>query len=218
MHKKATVDLIKYGWFFILVLFIVYVILLLFLTWPVSNWRENSFAVLGSVGDSFGVLTAFFSGLAFWLALHLFKQQKEEFSRLIDQSIYTARVQRAQLQPHLSFKVRAESNNKLLIIISNDGNGFLRDPYIEANGSHIKADGSFSRTETKRIVFVFEGDTAINWEGPFMDGDWYESRVFFHYKDITDYGVGISLFLTKYTSTNKVVVGHEKTEFYDSVL
>ncbi|RBP48405.1 hypothetical protein [Arenicella xantha] len=213
--RKKIIDLVKYGWVLVLVLFVAYTVILLLLTWPITKWHQNSFSVLGSVGDSFGALTALFTGLAFWLALHLFKQQKEEFSRLIDQSVYTARVQRAQLQPHLSFEITNVSS-RLVLTVSNDGNGFLRDPEIKVNDQSFKPDESRLRANKKKMHFLLEGNSEISWEGPFIDGDMWESRVYFFYTDITDYDVGAILYLTKIVQTDEVALSVGKIVFYDA--
>ena len=51
------------GLYVIVGIFVIYFILLLFLTWPISKFSISNSGVLG---DSFGILTALFSGLAFW--------------------------------------------------------------------------------------------------------------------------------------------------------
>jgi len=73
-----------------------YSFLIIFLTWPIE---EYSIAKAAAFGDSFGILTAWFSGMAFCLAAYLLYLQKKEFSKLLSHSITMSRIERAQYQP-----------------------------------------------------------------------------------------------------------------------
>ena len=66
---------IKYSAAGILLAFVLYALMLVFVTWPVSEW---SLEKAGSFGDSFGVLTSVFTGLAFVGLMSTVFLQREE--------------------------------------------------------------------------------------------------------------------------------------------
>ncbi len=61
----------------VLSIVIIYAGLLLFITWPISEWSINKSGVFG---DSFGVLTSLFSGLAFAGLIITIIMQKDELA------------------------------------------------------------------------------------------------------------------------------------------
>lgn len=79
MSHQDKLDKIKYTLIFMCVpvIFIIYASTLMYLTWPISELSVNK---SGSFGDSFGVLTALFSGLAFSGMLITILLQRKELS------------------------------------------------------------------------------------------------------------------------------------------
>ena len=97
----------------IVVVFTLYLSLLLYVTWPISEWSINKAGVLG---DSFNVLTSLFSGLAFagliWtiiLQRNDLKLQQEQLSLQLKEMKDSkkemesqTRIQRAQFHAEVS--------------------------------------------------------------------------------------------------------------------
>ena len=93
------------GWIVVTSVFVLYLVCIILLVLPVESLLNLSIEKLGALGDAFGLLTALFSGLAFWVALFLLREQKEEFKKLVETSNYTALIQRGQLQPQFKASI-----------------------------------------------------------------------------------------------------------------
>lgn len=94
----------KYWWVWVIILPTIlvgsYLAFILWRTWPIE---EYSIAKAGTLGDSFGILTAWFSGMAFCAAVYLLHRQKVEFDRLVEHSVKIANIERVSFQPNLEF-------------------------------------------------------------------------------------------------------------------
>jgi len=68
---------LRYSFLIVFFIFLIYLTVLIVLTWPIS---ELSIGKSGVFGDSFGALTALFTGLAFAGTLRTIQMQNEELS------------------------------------------------------------------------------------------------------------------------------------------
>ena len=80
----------------VLTVFITYFCIVVFSIWPID---EVSIQNIGMLGDSFGLLTSLFSGLALGAAIYLLYVQKSEFNNIRRHSLMMARIERANFQP-----------------------------------------------------------------------------------------------------------------------
>lgn len=87
---------IFYSFWVITISFVAYALVIIWLTWPVS---EYSMTKAGLFGDSFGLLTSFFSALAFlgMIATILLQKEELELQRIEIAKSAVAQEQSAQL-------------------------------------------------------------------------------------------------------------------------
>ncbi len=89
---------------------------------PIEVYSISNSALLG---DSFGIVTSWFSGMAFCAAIYLILVQRREFKGLRDHGTMMARIERASFQPFfkISGNFRSEGKHrddrKLIISIEN---------------------------------------------------------------------------------------------------
>jgi hypothetical protein len=91
---------VKCGWLWVGLIFVIYLFASWLATKPVTSFSGMSFEKLAQIGDSFGALTALFSGLAFWAAIYILIQQKNEFKSFSKRSIENALMERSHLWPN----------------------------------------------------------------------------------------------------------------------
>jgi len=141
---------------------IVYAVILLWLTWPISEYSINKSGVFG---DSFGLLTALFSGLAFSGVIITILLQKEELklqrqelsnSRIEFEKMATANDKSAKLSALstllLEYKSQIEKNDETIESgLSVTNNGFDPTLYLEENADLINRK-TIIRNEIEKML------------------------------------------------------------------
>ena len=181
---------IQHGWLVILSVFIIYSLFIILASYPVTNVWNQSINTIGSLGDSFGVLTAFFSALAVWIASSVLVIQEREFKNLKKLQKYGVDVQRAALQPNFILKYKESGRVDIESVVyrqstvslsSTNGNPFFN--------THAKSNINLNKDESKQLYHPIvstrkEGD-ILNIQIRGSDQLNSGSRIFVYYTDIT---------------------------------
>lgn len=183
----------------VLLLFSVYVVGIIFFTWPITAFYGFSLEKLASFGDSFGALTALFSGLAFWVALHLLNEQKNEFSKLVKQTEYSANIQRSQIQPQFSISITEsyKTPEDTLVSFENQNKCFFQSPELSHGNVSFRPHRTSATVGSyqDKVVFILSNVKLTG--GSFMDGEIEEGVLVLSYFDISGYRVKLTVWLSR---------------------
>ncbi len=95
------------GIVFLVFLFASYILLMVLMTAPVTTTKSFSLEKFAQLGDSFGVLTSFFSAVAALIAAILLIQNMREVRGFRRQANLSYMVERGKLQPKLKLHVKS---------------------------------------------------------------------------------------------------------------
>ena len=139
--------MLKFGWLLItgvVVTVVVYAAALLYFTWPIS---EFSIAQSGVFGDSFGLLTSLFSGLAFAGLIITILMQKEELALQRDELLLTRKElsgQRKELAIQNTTMIHQNFENTFFRMLSLH-NDIVKEMDLAKGGKIIKGRDVFKK-------------------------------------------------------------------------
>ena len=130
-----------------------YACLLIYLTWPISNLSINSSGVFG---DSFGLLTSLFSGLAFAGLIITIVMQRDELALQREELSLTRQELSGQ-------KLEMEAQNRTLLIQQFENTFFRMLGLLEACRNDVSYQNEEGRDAIKGLYNLFTNHYLNDW-------------------------------------------------------